>query len=260
MRVFLDIGSHTGESVPEVAKPKYGFDRIVCFEPASSCLPDLEKLKAADPRIEICPYGLSDADKTVELHNAGSLGGSVFASEGPVERIKLVDAARWFEDNLSADDLLVVKTNCEGSEVDIVKRLLDKELMGRAASFLITFDIRDYPEHRHKEVALRMRLRETGLANYCFSDDVMIGITHEKRLAHWLGLFGIDQPSLSLRDIRLRYKQHFESYSRKSGRRQRLERIVKERLSYEGFPEPVKALLRKVKRAAGLSREKDMAG
>lgn len=259
MRVFLDIGSHVGESVWEVVKPKYGFDRIVCFEPASSCLPELERLRTDDPRIEICPFGLSDENKTMEMHNAGSLSGSVFAQEGPVETIRLVDAADWFESNLAADDFVVAKTNCEGSEVDIVNRLLDRGQLERVVTFLVTFDIRDYREFRHKEGELRRRLKQSGLTNYCFSDDVMIGTTHEKRLAHWLSLFGVDRPELGADEVKRRYAASFRDYSRRSGRRQRLEQAVKDRISYAAFPEPLKAMLRAVKRAAGLSRERDVA-
>ena len=257
MRVFLDIGSHIGESVHEVAQAKYGFDRIVCFEPAGSCLPALERLRAADPRVEICPFGLSDRTGEIELHDAGTLGGSVFASEGPVETIKLADAGEWFASNLAEDDFVVVKTNCEGSEVDIVNSLLDRGLMTMPVTFLITFDIRNYRDHRHKEAEVRNRLKAAGVDNVCFSDDVMIGTTHEKRLAHWLGLFGIDEPQKSKRELRSERAGVFRHYASKTGRRQRIESRMKELLSYSSLPDPVKNLFRAIKRAAGLSRERD---
>ena len=259
MRVFLDVGSHVGETIAEVAEPKYGFERIVCFEPSLACLDELNKLAVADDRIEICPFGLSDRTMTVKLANAGTLGGSVFATGGEVETVELVDAAQWFRDNLDPEDLVVVKTNCEGSEVDILNRLLDQGLLERATTFLVTFDIRDYPEHRHKEIEVRRRLAASGLANYCFSDDVMIGTTHEKRLAHWLHLFGIDRPELSVADVRRIYGDKFRRYAAKSGKRERLEQSLKERFGYSALPEPIKAILRGLKRLFGLSRERDLS-
>jgi len=33
-KVFLDIGAHLGETLSEIRKEQYGFDRIVCFEPS----------------------------------------------------------------------------------------------------------------------------------------------------------------------------------------------------------------------------------
>ena len=41
-RVFLDVGGHVGETLAEVVKPRWAFDRIWTFEPATACLPALE--------------------------------------------------------------------------------------------------------------------------------------------------------------------------------------------------------------------------
>jgi FkbM family methyltransferase len=105
MRVFLDIGSHTGETIGEVAKRKYRFDRIVCFEPATACLPQLKQLAAKDSRIEVCAFGLGGRNATLELHNPGTLGASVLAKDGPTEQVEIVDAAQWFRANLDPDGL-----------------------------------------------------------------------------------------------------------------------------------------------------------
>ena len=43
MRIFLDIGAHTGETLNEVLKEKYAFDRVICFEPSNICMPSLKK-------------------------------------------------------------------------------------------------------------------------------------------------------------------------------------------------------------------------
>lgn len=260
MRVFLDIGSHVGETVHEVSKSRYAFDRIVCFEPSTACVKQLAELAKADPRIEVCPFGLFDSDAQMKLHNSGSLDASVLSTtgQGADETIQLVDAARWFEENLAPDDFVVVKTNCEGSEVAIINRLLDRGLLGGVVLALITFDIRDFSELRYQEVDLRRRLRASGLRNYCFSDDVMIGSTHEKRVAHWLSLFGIDQPALSAEEVRKRFKESFERYSAKSGLGERLEQSFKDRIGYSALPEPVKSVFRWLKRLTGRHRERDI--
>lgn len=258
MRIFLDIGAHVGETVLEVQKPEYGFDRIVCFEPASVCLAELQRLAAADPRVEICPFGLGARNEKLELHNPGEVGASVLATEGPAETVEIVDAAQWFRANTDPADFLVVKTNCEGAEVDIINRLLDEGLLNRAVTFLITFDVRMFPEHRHKEAELRRRLRASGLSNYCFSDQAMIGSTHQKRIAYWLGLFGVNR-EIDRPETEARYADNFRKYSRMSSRRQRVETVLKERFAYDSLPEPAKRLLRGLKRLLGFSRERDVA-
>ena len=44
MKIFLDIGSHVGQTLLEVTKEKYAFDKIVCFEPSRVCLKELKNL------------------------------------------------------------------------------------------------------------------------------------------------------------------------------------------------------------------------
>ena len=67
MKVFLDIGAHDGETLHAVRDPKYGFDRIYCLEPASSCWPALEAV--ADERVTVCKYGLWDRTCERLLYN-----------------------------------------------------------------------------------------------------------------------------------------------------------------------------------------------
>jgi FkbM family methyltransferase len=256
VRVFLDVGAHDGETVEEVAKAKYRFDRIVCFEPASSCIAALEKLRESDPRIEIQPFGLSDSDGEARLFNAGTLAGSIVGGDGPAETVKLVDVARWVTENLSPSDFVVAKANCEGAEVRILNRLLDKALLDRVVTFLIMFDVRDFPEHRHEELEIRQRLRASGLNNVCFSDNAMIGRTHSDGIAHWLHLFGVDRPELDRENVRRIYARNFRLYASKSGRRQRLERLMKENFGYYNWPDPIKHVLQWLKLTLRLGQER----
>jgi FkbM family methyltransferase len=257
MRVFLDIGSHLGETVVEVQKPAYGFDRIVCFEPASSCWPMLEKLSQEDSRVEICRFGLGAKGERLALFGAGSQAGSVLGGEGLAETVEIVDVAAWFRNNLHEEDFVVAKTNCEGAEIAIINRLLDEDLFRVAVTFLVTFDIRHFAEHQGEEAKLRRRLRGTGLTNFCFSDDVMIGTTHQRRIAHWLHLFGIDTKE-NRAAVENQFSSNFRSYSRKRGFRHQWEHSLKRHLKYSALPEQVKEIFRSAKRRLGLSRERDI--
>ena len=78
MKVFLDIGSHIGETLLEVTKEKYAFDKIVCFEPSKFCLDKLNRFSEEDERIVICEFGLSNRNQEAELFQPGSLGGTIF--------------------------------------------------------------------------------------------------------------------------------------------------------------------------------------
>jgi len=271
MKIFIDIGSHIGETLLEVTKEKYSFDKIVCFEPSSFCIDDLKKFADQDDRISICEFGLSKGNQDAELFQPGSLGGTIvkgethdlgkehdrtFKEDRKVEKIKLRDANEWFENNVSADDYIVVKTNCEGSEVDIVDSLIDGDFMKNIYSFLITFDIREHKKSQHREIEIRKRLKKEKLRNFCFSDDVMIGLSHEERIENWLKLFGIDSDNKDLDSLKKQYHKEFLKYSSKNGFFTRWEIRLKRDLSYKHLPGWLKRILRLFKRTLGLNRER----
>jgi FkbM family methyltransferase len=266
MRIFLDVGAHVGETLSEVIKPQYRFDRIVAFEPSVACLPALEAIAATDPRIEIVRAGLSNRTATARLFQAGSEAGSVIGTldsnpdhGSEVEQIELIETSEWLRANTAPGDLVVMKTNCEGSEVDIVENLLDTGMLDRLYSLLITFDIRMYPGGLAIERRLRQRLAANPMQRYCFSDDVMIGKSHEARIGHWLHLFGLDHAENDLTALKTKFSANFHAYSQKSGRFVRFEHWFKSTVSYTSFPAPIRSLLQAGKRLAGLNRERDTA-
>ena len=63
MKIFVDIGSHIGETLLEVTKKKYAFDKIFCFEPSVYCIDELSKFAEQDNRIIICDFGLSNKNE-----------------------------------------------------------------------------------------------------------------------------------------------------------------------------------------------------
>ena len=262
MKIFLDIGSHEGETLLEVTKEKYSFDKIFCFEPSRVCLDKLKKFSDEDDRISICEFGLSNRNQDAELFLPGSLGGTIFKDDTralgkeKVEKIKLRDANEWFANNVSADDYLVVKTNCEGSEVDIIDSLIDGNFMKNIYSFLITFDIREHKEFAYREIEIRKRLKKEKLKNFCFSDDVMIGLSHEKRIENWLKLFGIDSDNKDIDYLKKLHQKDFLKYSSKSGFFTRWEVRLKRVFSYKHYPDWLKNTLRSFKRMLGLNRER----
>jgi len=267
-KVFLDIGAHLGETLSEIRKEQYGFDRIVCFEPSPRCRAALKALALDDDRVEIYEFGLSDVDATADLMRSGSLSATIVPNKndsiivGEVSDIvNIRSAAQWVIHNIKEDDLVVAKLNCEGAEVFILNNLLDHGLLFVFYNIMIAFDVRDYPDLRHEELRVRSRLRMSGLSNFCFSDDVMIGKDHAQRIRHWLSNFGMDKPKFlaDVSEYRMLYSSSLVKYSKKSGRFYRIESHIKHALGYEQrFPTFLKILLRKFKYAMGLSRERPL--
>lgn len=262
-KVFLDIGAHTGETITEVSKPCYGFDRVIAFEPSPRCFAALEALAVTDERIQICRFGLADGRQLLHLHGSGDDSATTLpvshVGESPisVDTVLLDDATSWVQDNLNLTDLIVVKLNCEGGEVAILRSWIRSGVIANFYSVMITFDIRNFPSLCHQEVELRSQLRRLGYSNCCFADDVMLGPSHGERLAHWLGLFGLDQPPLpSVNAYREHYSDLLAHYASRRGSRQRLEHRLKRWLGYGSLPVPLKQVLRRLKLGLGLSTER----
>jgi len=266
-KVFLDIGAHTGETLEEVIRPVYGFDRILCFEPSPQCFPALEAFAARDSRIELCRFGLGDGRQELKLYGSGEdfastlgpdpAGTAASGQAAACDTVWIEDAAEWARHHLDPADLIVCKINCEGGEIGILQSWIKAGLLPLFYSVMITFDIRNFKTLRHQEGALRAELRRLNLANTCFADDVMIGPTHEQRIARWLGLFGLDQPTLpSLEAYRAAFAGPLTTYARKRGYRHRAESLLKQTLGYGALPTPVRVGLRRLKAAFGLNPER----
>ena len=193
MKIFLDVGAHTGETVRAVLDPKYRFDRIFCFEPVESCRRQLARFP--DPRVVVLPFGLWKETTEREIYGPGAMGASLFA-DMPVEdasrteRCHFVAASEWFRENIDAQDSVYMKLNCEGSECDILDDLVDTGEFFKVTQVMVDFDVRKIPSQRHREAETRKRVEESGLRNFRYCEDVMTGATHALRIQHWLRMVG----------------------------------------------------------------------
>jgi len=248
VKILLDVGAHTGQTTRAVLDPKYRFDRIISFEPAPQCWPDIEAID--DPRVELCRFGLWRETCERVLHDPGTQAASIFddfETEEPTAgqtRIKLVRARDWVADNVSEGDVVFMKLNCEGAECDIVEDLLDGGQLRRLYNTMITFDVRKSSSLRGRELPLRRRLLREGYDNVAFAEDVMRGATHPERIQHWLDMVGA-QEDLPLEALRAKYEPVLRDLAQRSGRLARVEQSLRVHL-FRYLPEPGKALARRV--------------
>ncbi len=207
MRVFLDIGAHLGETLSVVRARKWGFDRIVCFEPAAVCWPKIREL--ADERVELCTFGLSDQDQVLTLHNPGSVGASLWAAKDTSELAldcDFRDAAAWFEDNVVETDTVYAKINVEGAEVGIIGRLAEAGQLGKIDHLLVHFDVRKIPGMEYLEDQARRQLDEAGI-DYQLAGDIQFGGVY-RGTRNWLKWVHGNPRTRDLRYKRIRRAGH----------------------------------------------------
>lgn len=164
MRVFLDVGAHTGQSLLEARR--WDFDRIVSFEPASQCWPMLDEQAARDPRVTIERFGLFSKQEQRTLYLPSSKGAGLWwrerkhGGEPATQPCSVVRASDWFAEHLSPSDVVFAKLNCEGSEVPILNDLLDSGEFGKVTRALVRLDAMKIPEIAYESAALLTRLAQ----------------------------------------------------------------------------------------------------
>lgn len=192
-RTFLDVGAHKGESLAAALDPAFGFDRIVCFEPAPTCWPSLEK--RADKRVTIERFGLWNKTGKFDLFDPGDDGASMWLKKKPGQMwrpgkprpCEFRRASDWFNDHISFADTVWMKLNCEGAECDILDDLLDSGEFEKVSYCMIDFDVRKIEGMGHREGQVRSRLAEFPFPRWT-NTKIMTGETHQERIKSWLRL------------------------------------------------------------------------
>lgn len=196
MRVFLDVGAHVGQTLVAAMDPRFGFDRIVCFEPVGNCWPKLDHIakshRAASVRIE--RFGLWDRDCMKPVHRPGSKSAGMWAKDkdqgksGETQACRFVCASTWFRKNIAVGDTVYLKLNVEGAECDILDDLLDSGEFDKVAFCMVDFDVRKIADLKHRQAEVMARLSGFGFPRVATSKQVMKGETHAERIKHWLDL------------------------------------------------------------------------
>jgi FkbM family methyltransferase len=191
MRNFLDIGSHSGETLSVVVDPKYKFDRIYGFEPSLISCKRLQKY-TSDPRVEIICCALGMKTGRGILYHSGSLGATMYEDKPwrpgnyhPNEECDTLSASTWFR-KLSASDDNVVKINCEGAELDILDDLMDSGEIAKIKILMVDWDSQKIPSLKS-----RVKITQDKLADW---PDIVqfpvptrdMGETHDARTRWWV--------------------------------------------------------------------------
>lgn len=193
MKIFLDIGAHTGETLAIALEEKYHFDKIYCFEPISECCDILRKYE--DKRVVVCEYGLWNENCTKQIYAPKSMGASLFKDKfnHSVESrdIKLVSANDWFTQNLKTTDQVYLKINCEGAECAILDNLITSGEYKKIDVLMVDFDVRKIPSQKHLMSAMKTKLKELGIPKVFYIDEYHLGKgSHRFFTDFWLNSSG----------------------------------------------------------------------
>ena len=176
MNIFIDIGGHLGETLAEVLSPQYRFDIVHCFEPQAKCYEHL-KLKyaeqVADHKLVLHNCGLANFNGKKQLFGGvtGSLGASLFSDKNDIDNseteiCEFIRATDFINQHISPDSFAVMKLNCEGGEIFILRDLMASGAIHLLASIFIDFDIRKIPSQQAEEEKLIAEMKNCNFRNY----------------------------------------------------------------------------------------------
>jgi FkbM family methyltransferase len=186
--IFLDVGGHRGQTLEEVLKHKFTW--VHCFEPMPAEYAYLQETYGHLSKLTLHNFGLAEStgQRNVYGTNAG-MEASLFADKvdadaGTVTVCEFVEASEFFRTNLGGS--AIVKLNCEGSETLILNNLIDSGEIWKIVEVMIDFDVRKIPKMKKEEKRTLDRLRAMKFDRFVLSEKVMIGETHQDRIANWL--------------------------------------------------------------------------
>ena len=181
-RIFIDVGGHFGETLDEILKPAWQFDIVHCFEPQEKCYAYLKNKffeQVADGKLVLHKYGLADFNGEQNLFGGTSstIGASLFADKNDIdasetEKCEFVRASDFVQKHIAPSDLAIMKLNCEGGEVLILRNLMESGSIHIFSSIFIDFDIRKIPSQRGEERKLIAEMENCNFENYALAHEI----------------------------------------------------------------------------------------
>jgi FkbM family methyltransferase len=199
-KIFLDVGGYAGESSLAALDPRFGFDRVYCFEPVKSCYESIRQ-RIRNRRLIAFNFGLLDRTGDLKIHYAGSLGGSVYADApdvgGGAERCSFVEASEFFREHIQAGDEVWMKLNCEGAECDILINLFETGEAHKLTEVLVDFDAQKIGSAKGKLLQAQALLKAAPF-QYHTPDQVQFGMVNNYGgIRNWLVVTGAIEPRLA---------------------------------------------------------------
>lgn len=186
-KIFLDVGGHRGETIECVLLPKYRFDLVHCFEPIPELYEHIKTTFAKDiasGKLQLHNFGLADFNGEHKLYGTGEqeqfgdgLGASLFADKSDIDNrhfltCEFVNASDWLTQNAANDDLILLKMNCEGGEVLILRDLMASGKIHDLHFVYIDFDSAKIPSQKAEQEKILAELKAIGFDSFTINMDV----------------------------------------------------------------------------------------
>lgn len=205
--LFFDVGGHLGQTLEEVLKPEYAFDRVHCFEPLAESADRIAERfpgRIKSGHLVLHRVALSDRNGEATIFGDNSEGGATLFGDkralsgaGTRTLVQLRRATDAVTELVGDGDRAVMKLNCEGAEGAILTDLAESRAIHRLARIMVDFDLRKIPGMDGEEARVMAAVGEAGYDGLMLADDVMRGPDHQARIRNWLAMVHRDLPVAS---------------------------------------------------------------
>ncbi len=156
--VVWDLGGYQGDFASEMSL-RYKC-RIFVFEPVPKFYAHCVERLRGDPRIQCLPFGLSRDGGWLSITDSEDASSFVRDDQGSNSvRAEVRPVADMF-DQLSVEQVDLLKINIEGGEFDVIPALMDADLMSRVRYLQVQFH-NFVPNAHSKREEIRRRLTRT---------------------------------------------------------------------------------------------------
>ena len=170
MKIFIDLGAYTGDTLRIALEVYKHFDRFYAFEPFSASFEVLKETFVG--REEIILYNaaadVTTGQKKLYLQsahdlcpNAGHslLSGKSNVREDTFEIVASVDFSTFVTSTFSMSDTIVLKIDIEGMEYDLLAKMIDDESIRYINKIFCEWHATraNIGKRRHKEIIKRLR-------------------------------------------------------------------------------------------------------
>lgn len=146
-KILISCGSNKGGEFTTFKQSKiYSPDFLIyAFEPEPRCFPYIENVQKQIPNITHIKKAVSTTDGTATF-NVGNLtvSGSlrddkVWGLTGSTVTVETIDFSRWVSENITADDYVIVTFDIEGSEYDVLEKMISDKTIDLIDKIYVEF-------------------------------------------------------------------------------------------------------------------------
>jgi len=132
MKIFIDLGAYTGDSLTMALNLYDGVNVFYAFEPLSTNFKELElKFGGRKDIILInAAVDIATGEGKLYLHRRGWLGGASLCEDkksittDKFEIVKILDFSAFIIENFKPTDEIILKMDVEGKEYDILEKMI----------------------------------------------------------------------------------------------------------------------------------------